>query len=512
MSEVKAGAILAYVNVAVSNLVALLYTPILVRFLGQGNFGVYKLSDSVIASLSLLSLGFGAAYVRFYSRLKVNNDRHGIANLNGMYLLLFTGMGLLACLAGWILVALTPQLFGSGLHPAELSLAKTLMLLMTLNVALTFPSSIFSSYVLVHEKFKWIYGIMVILKILGPAVGIAMLLAGWGAVGASVASLLITVISFICNALYATRRLGMKFKFLPFSFTQLREVAAFSFWIFLSQVFNIITDNSSSFILASRSGAINVAIFAVAFQMRQLFFALSTALSGVFTPRVNTLVAETVANDSLLHLMIRVGRYQLILHLVLLGGFILVGQYFIHLWVGEGYAQAYWLTLIMVVSVTAPLIQNLGIQIQQAKNMHRFRSVVYLVSALGGAIVCWFLTPQFGSTAGACGYAFTMIAGPCIAMNWHYHHRIGLHMGHFWKKMVPVVAVIGGSTILFLIITLFFIPVTTVTRLVCVGVLYVVVSGSATWRFVLSQGEKGELRALIPRGNGTQTSTDKESE
>ena len=185
MSEVKSGAILAYANVAAINIVSLVYTPIVVRMLGQGDYGVYRLSNSVVTSLSLLSFGFGVAYVRFYARLKVNDDSKGIASLNGLYLILFTIMGLLAALGGWCLVVFSHHLFSSSFTADELSLAKTLMVFMTINIALTFPISVFNSYVLVHERFKWIYGVMITLRFLGPIAGTIMLVLGWGAIGAS---------------------------------------------------------------------------------------------------------------------------------------------------------------------------------------------------------------------------------------------------------------------------------------------------------------------------------------
>ena len=37
--------------------------------------------------------------------------------------------------------------------------------------------------------------------------------------------------------------------------------------------------------------------------------------------------------------------------------------------------------------MTVPLIQNIGIEIQRAKNMHQFRSKVYFCMAIGNALV-----------------------------------------------------------------------------------------------------------------------------
>lgn len=43
-SQKKAGAILGYLNIGVKNLVNLIYVPLLLHFLGQGDYGVYQMS------------------------------------------------------------------------------------------------------------------------------------------------------------------------------------------------------------------------------------------------------------------------------------------------------------------------------------------------------------------------------------------------------------------------------------------------------------------------------------
>ena len=46
-SQKKAGAILGYLNIGAKNLVNLIYVPLLLHFLGQGDYGVYQMTASV---------------------------------------------------------------------------------------------------------------------------------------------------------------------------------------------------------------------------------------------------------------------------------------------------------------------------------------------------------------------------------------------------------------------------------------------------------------------------------
>ena len=76
LSQKKVGALLSYVSEAIRILTALIYTPIMLRLLGQSEYGLYQLVHSVVSYLSLLSLGFGSAYVRFFSRAKAKKDAY----------------------------------------------------------------------------------------------------------------------------------------------------------------------------------------------------------------------------------------------------------------------------------------------------------------------------------------------------------------------------------------------------------------------------------------------------
>ncbi|NHF61083.1 glycosyltransferase [Flavobacteriaceae bacterium TP-CH-4] len=63
VNQLKEGALLSYVVLAVSSLVGLLYTPYMLRMMGKNEYGLYALVASVIAYLTILDSGFGKAIV-----------------------------------------------------------------------------------------------------------------------------------------------------------------------------------------------------------------------------------------------------------------------------------------------------------------------------------------------------------------------------------------------------------------------------------------------------------------
>ena len=100
INQRKAGVILSYAGQLTKILISIIYTPIMLRLLGQSEYGLYQLVYSVVSYLSLLSLGFSSSYMRFYSRYKAQRDEDGVARLNGMFLLIFTSLSIVCVLCG----------------------------------------------------------------------------------------------------------------------------------------------------------------------------------------------------------------------------------------------------------------------------------------------------------------------------------------------------------------------------------------------------------------------------
>ncbi|MBQ4516643.1 MAG: oligosaccharide flippase family protein, partial [Clostridia bacterium] len=138
INQLKIGAVLSYATQGIHILTGLIYTPVMLRLLGQSEYGLYQLVNSVVSYLSLLSLGFSAAYVRFYSRYKVENNDEGIAKINGMFLSFFTIISVICLLCGGVMVANIDMVLGSGLTTKEQATARVLMFLMVINMALSF--------------------------------------------------------------------------------------------------------------------------------------------------------------------------------------------------------------------------------------------------------------------------------------------------------------------------------------------------------------------------------------
>lgn len=498
MNQRKAGILLNYLGEAVKILTALVYTPVMLRLLGQSEYGLYQLVSSTVSYLSLLSLGFGSAYVRFYSRCRVQNDDAGIARLNGMFMSIFGVMTVICLLCGGVMAANIQTIFGSGLTAAETAKAKILLSILIVNMALTFPNSVFNCYITAHEAFMFQKVLMLLQNVLSPFLALPLLLMGYGSVAIVMVSTVLTVVCLTVNICFCAKKLKMRFAFRDMKFALLKEMWVFTFFIFLNQIIDMANWGIDKFLLGRMCGTTAVAVYGVGGQINSLYLQMSTAISTVFVPKVNRIVAKTDDNCELTDLMAKVGRVQFIVLALIISGFSLFGRPFIRLWVGTAYEDSFRIALLLMVPVTVPLVQNIGIEIQRAKNLHRARSCIYAGLAAANVALSIFLIRRWGSIGAAAGTTVSLILGNGLFMNWYYHAKIALNMRFFWGQIIRLVpAVLTASAIGAAIGS--FVKVTNWLVLLASIAAYTVVYCIIMWLIGLDPYEKSLVKQIVPK-------------
>lgn len=491
-NQLKIGIVLSYVSTGINMLIQLLYTPVMIHLLGQSEYGLYTLVGSFVSYLSLFSLGFTGAYLRFYSKKKVQNDERGVAQLNGMFLTLFMIMSLAALVCGMILAHFPRQIFGDKLTEQELHTGQILMRILVINIALTFPSGLLDAMVSAHEKFLFQRLVTLISVLCNPLLALPLLLIGFGSVAVVGVTTVITIVKLFVNLFYCVKILKIHFEFAQFDFSVLCEIARFSFFLFLNMVIDQINWSVDKFILGWVSGTGAVAIYGVGSQINTLVMNFSTAISSVFAPRVNRIAAEanTNTNEQFTKLMIRVGRVQFLILMLVASGFVVFGKFFItNIYSTNEYSQAYQVALLLILPAMIPLIQNLGIEIQRAVNKHQVRAVIYFVMALLNVVISIPLAKILGPVGSALGTAISLILANGIIINIYYQFGMGLDMLAFWKSILSlskgmVVPIIVG------IFIMKYIRFEKTTVYLCLVTVYTAIYFVSMWHFGMNAEEK----------------------
>lgn len=496
-NERKIGVILSYIHLIIKNVISILYTPIMLRLLGQSEYGLYNLVASTVSYLGLLSFGFDGAYLRFYSQYKVKENEEKVASLNGMFLAVFCGIGILTLIVGSMLVTFSGSIF-EKLSSHELHTAKILLVIMIINMALSFPMSVFSTYINANEKFFFQKMLNLIQTIVNPFVMIPVLLMGYKAVGLVVVTTLYIMVTYLINVVYCIRKLKMKIVFRNFEFKILKSISSFSFFVFLNSIVDEINWNVDKFLLGKYQGTVAVAIYGIGNQFSSYYRVFSTSISSVFTPLVNRTVALKENDNELTHIFARVGRIQFIILTLICSGFTFFGKAFIMFWAGKDYQESYVIAMWLLIPLTIPLIQNLGLEIQKAKNMHMFRSVIYFVIAILNVIISIPLCQRYSGLGCAVGTALSLIIGNGLCMNIYYHKKIGLDILYFWKEILKLVPALVVPFVLGWLV-MKYIVMSSLIKLGLFIVIYILIYCISLWLIGLDSYEKKLIKDPVKK-------------
>ena len=496
VNQLKAGAFLSYVSIALQNVIGLLYTPFMLRMMGQNEYGLYSLVASIVAYLTVLDLGFGNAIVRYTAKFRAQNKVDEQYEMFGMFFVLYCAIGLLTLMIGGWLYVNIDTLFGATMTNEDLDKLRIMMLLMVFNLAFTFPMSVWGAIISAYENFVFQRLVNIVRIILNTLVMIVLLYLGYKAIAMVVVLTLFNVMTLLINAWYCCKKLRIKVRFVRFRWAFLSEVSVYSFWIFLNAIMDRIYWSTGQFVMGMFVGAAAVAVYAVAIQLEHIFMSFSTSISSVFLPKVTAMITRENNEQAVSDLFIRTGRIQYIIMLFILIGFILFGKQFILLWAGVDYEESYAIALLFFIPLTVPLIQNLGITILQARNQMKFRSSLYVVIALLSLGISIPLAKLYGGVGCAVGTAVALTAGQIVAMNIYYYKRIHIDIPLFWKEIGKMsIAPVSLGVVSWWILS--FTSLDTVVSLVVGIVLFSIVYIPVVWFAGMNAYERNLLKIPV---------------
>lgn len=476
LNQLKTGAILSYINIFISCIIPMLYTPVMLSILGQNEYGTYSLANSVISYLSLLSFGMANSVVRYVTKCKCNNDHEGVEKVAGLFVTIYCVITGVVILTGVCLSMFSNRFFATGLNVYELTKLKQLMLIMTLSTAVTFPAVTFSALVIAYERYIFRRIVEIIGTVLPPIFNLIALYLGYGSVGMALVSLSIQTLTLPIYIMYCKKELGIIPKFKGMPIYLLKEIFSYTFFIFLSMIVDMLYWATDKVLIGKMLGTVAVAVYNIGGTFTSMLQNMTIAISSVFVPRIMSMVEKNRPIEEMSELLIRIGRLQYMIVALILSGYAVFGRAFIHFWAGDDYAPAYIIALLTMTPLAIPLIQNVAYNVIVAQNKHRFRAIMYAVIAVANLVMTILAIPKYGIVGAAACTAFAFVLGNGIIMNIYYYRVTKLDIPLFWKNIAKLSVVPMILILMFGYIFKNVCPITTLigflTGVICYTVLY----------------------------------------
>lgn len=499
ISQRKAGTILSYIQIFLSNTISLVYTPLMLSILGQSEYGLYGTAGQFTSYLSLLNFGISGAYVKYNIDMRAQNDKEGEAKLNGMFFILYSIISFVTLVVGIGMIIASGYVFQDSFTNSELIEFKKVMLCIILNMIVTLMFNVIAMALIAYEKFIFIRCCLIFSGIITPVANLCALYF-WQSTAFALAftTVVISFLTYVCYFIYARKKIHIQFCFRNFDMKIVKGVFIFSSFLLLNSITDMITNSTDTVILGAVSGTVAAAVYTIGSTFKGYFLSFSTSVSNVFAPQVNQIVAEKRGDEPLNEIFIRVGRVQFLIVSLILMGYIFVGQQFINIWAGSDYSGSYIIGLMLLIAVFVPSFQNVGLEIQKAKNLHKARSIVYLAVAVFNVIITIPLSMLYGGAGAAFATMICMLSGNFVFMNIYYHKRIGLNMFRFWKSILSIVPSFIPMIIAGILLNCFYTIDSYGSLLLAVFILIVVYCASV-WLFGMNAYEKNLILSPLKR-------------
>ena len=439
--------ILSYLNLGISFVIPFVYTPLMLNMLGQAEYGLYSLSNSVIGYLSLLSFGFGSTIIRYIAKYRAEGNQKAEAETFGFFLLLYGFLGILVMVGGVILSASAGSIFAKGLTGDEIGKMKILTLIMAFNTALSFPLSVFSSVAIAHERYFFRKVMDMLSTVAVPLANLIALYLGFASVGMALAATIVQFALAPISVGYCFRELKLRPRFVWLPGSLIREMLGFSVFVFIGTLVDMLFWATDKVILGMLASTVAVAVYNVGGTFNNIVMQLSTSISGVLVPRITGMVITNTPKEEWSNLFIRIGRLQFLIIGLIVSGFSVLGQVFIDLWAGPEYADAFWVAVLTMFPLCIPLIQNTGLSIVTAQNKHQFRSIVYLIIAIANVVSTYLVVPSMGIIGAALCSCVSYLLGQGLVMNIYYYKVTGLDIPRFWDNILRMAFIPAGMLI-----------------------------------------------------------------
>jgi len=489
-NQLKAGVYLSYISLFTSNITNLVLTPFIIKNLGQSEYGLYMLIGALVGYIAILDFGLGNTTVRFVAKYRAENDKSGQENFLFITSVIYGIISIIVIIIGSILYLNLDNIFQSSLTIREIEIAKVMFIILVINLAFTLPLNSYKGIITAYEQFIFPKVLSIVRILVRAAAILLLLLLGYKAIAIVLVDAILNFIMLMIYTLYVYKKLNVRVRCHNFNKDIIKEIFSYTSLIFISVVVDQFYWRIGHLILGLVASTSSVAIFAIGMTFGQYFITFSTAISGVFLPKITKMVVNNSSNKEMTDLFIKTGRIQFLVLGLILGGFTLFGEKFIFLWAGPGYEVSWKIAMMVMIPLFIVLCQTIGISILQAKNMHGFRAYSYLFISLLNIIISFFMAKVYGAVGAALGTTLSLILGNIIIMNLYYNFKVKLNMVRFYKELFKGLLLSFLLSLLLGLLLKIFLPISTWSILFLQFVIYMIIYITVFWLIGMNNYEK----------------------
>ncbi|MBQ8620795.1 MAG: oligosaccharide flippase family protein [Oscillospiraceae bacterium] len=406
----------------------LIYTPWMVETIGKSQYGLYTLANSLI-TLFLVDFGLSSATARYLSKYNAAGDLAGAERFLGAVYKLYAVIDTVILCALTVVFFLLDQIY-VNLTPTELEQFKVVYVICALFSVINFPLTTFNGILTAYERFIPLKIADVLYRICNIVFAVIALLLGYGLYALVAVHALVGLLTLAFKFIVIRKTVPLKVDFRSGGNGIYKDIFGFSIWVTVSSLAARLVFTITPSILGIVASSAAIAVFGIVTTIESYAYTITTAINGMFMPRIAKILTNKNAGNDLNRLFVDVGRFQYALNGLIIAGFAVVGKDFIHLWMGVDYTQAY--TGILLVLVPGLFFNALQIAntTMVVENKVKVTAMIYLLTGVINVVLSFPLSRQLGVTGACISIAIAYIVRD-VLFHIVYHRELSLDIPAF---------------------------------------------------------------------------------
>lgn len=468
-----------WIGLVATILVGFLLTPFVIRELGHVGYGFWALLQSLLSYMFLLEFGVRASLNRHLAKffaLRSSFEANRVINTG---LVVYLAVCLIVIVSSVALGLTFQQMF--SFHELDAQAILWAVVLVGTSVGLQFPAAVFESVLTGYQRYDLMNVVSIASLLVRTGVIVLSLKLGYGVLGIAWATFLGSLLLLVLNYVLAARvhpDLCLNLSLAEVgTFTMLGHHSVFAF--VLIGATRIITD-AGNILVGAFVGAAAVTFYAIAGSLTTYALSVISGISTTIAPRASDLEARG-DHEGLKALCMTGTRFILLIGLPILLTFVISGDIFVTLWVGEGYGESYGPLILLSVSWAFNFIQSASACILMGVSRHRMAAWLVLAQAALNVVVSLYLVRSMGMMGVAWG---ALIASVVMNMVFQVHalRMLDIPLARFFvQAIVPAgIALVPFAVVL---VTLFasYTPPNLLVYFVCVGIAVACMALCVPW-------------------------------
>lgn len=495
INQVRAGAIVSYILILFNIISGFIYTPWLLKQLGDSDYALYTLVTSVMTYF-VLDFGMGASITRFIAKYRAEGKEDEVKNLLGITTKLYLILDFIVLIALCVMYFLLEHIY-VNLTSTEIVRFKIIFVIAGIMSVFSFPflpqNGVYTAYERLYAQKLF----DLIAKILTVCLIVLALLLGGGLYIVVLLNALITFLMHLIKFVYITKAEKLKINLRYKNKTLLKAIFSFSIWVMLATIADRFFFTFIPSLLGIVSNTTEIAIFSVAVSIENYICLFGSAFNNLFLPQVTKMVIAKESPKKLTDLMIKVGRIQLLIVSFFIIAIIGMGDEFIRCWVGESKTDAYIILIFILVPSLVHFTQAIGTEMIYATNNVKYRALVYAIGSVISILATIILAPKYGAIGAGIGIGLALTVSHVLLMNCIYKFKLKLEVGRYFREcqLSMLLPMILSGIIAYIIKNIY--PVESLLLFIIKAGCWALIHLPIMWFLMMNTYEKGLVKELI---------------